>query len=408
MKKRIVVQCHEDCTQFALLHDGQLIEYYLDHHVENHGVGDIYIGKVVNVLPGMEAAFVDIGQGKNAFIYIDDILPANLEQQPEVKPSINELLSVGEQLMVQVTKEPLGTKGARLTTHFSIPGRWIVYMPYSDYVGVSRKIQSEMERQRLKQIGESIRHPGEGLILRTVADGEDEQSLQDDLGKLREIWRKITSQVIKNPPVQIYKELKMHLRLVRDMFTEEIDEFIINDQEVGEEIISFMNTISPELAGRVTIVGNDVPLHEQYGVNEEIDKLFKAKVWLDNGSYLIFDHTEALTVIDVNTGKYIGSTDLEQTAFETNLQAAEAIARLLRLRDIGGMIIVDFIDMHQEAYREQIVSRLEQLVRQDRTKTLIIGWTNLGLLEITRKKVRNHSDHLYTVICPHCRGRGRI
>lgn len=405
--RRIVVQCTDRYTAFALIEHGQLTEYYVDQFIDRHGVGNIYKGRVVNVLPGMEAAFVDIGHGKNAFLYIDDLLPAHLEQQPEVKPPITELVSVGQDIIVQVTKEPLGTKGARVTTHYSIPGRWIVYMPYSDYVGVSRKIQSESERHRLKTIGESIRRPGEGLIMRTVADGESEHSLLQDLNYLRELWAGIVNQDIAEVPAQLYQELKMLLRLVRDVFTDDIDELVINDRQKGEEIIRFMHDISPRLAKLVKIVDPSVSLEKTYGIEEELNKLFRPKVWLDNGGYLIIDHTEALTVIDVNTGKFTGSVGLEQTAFETNLEAAEKIARLLRLRDIGGMIIVDFIDMIHEEHREQIVEKLEQGLQNDRTKTLVVGWTRLGLLEITRKKVRENTDHLMIDVCPHCGGTGR-
>lgn len=405
--RRIVVQCTERDTRFALIENGELIEYYEDQFLDQHGVGNIYKGRVVNVLPGMEAAFVDIGQGKNAFLYVDDLLPAHLEQQPEVKPPINELVSVGQDIIVQVTKEPLGTKGARVTTHYSIPGRWIVYMPYSDYVGVSRKIESETERQRLKLLGENLRRPGEGLIMRTVADGESEESLLQDLNYLRELWENIINKKTEEVPVQLYQELKMILRLVRDVFTNDIDELVINDRQKGEEIIRFMNNISPKLAKLVKIVDRDVPLEKVYGIEKEIEKLFRPKVWLDNGGYLIIDHTEALTVIDVNTGKFTGSVDLEQTAFETNLQAAETIAKLLRLRDIGGMIIIDFIDMIHEEHRDQIVERLEQRIKSDRTKTLVVGWTRLGLLEMTRKKVRENTDRLMSEACPHCGGTGR-
>lgn len=406
--KRIIVQCADKLTKFALFEDGQLTEYVVDQFLDHQGVGNIYKGRVVNVLPGMEAAFVDIGQGKNAFLYIDDVLPAHIDHQPEEKQRINDLVSVGQEIMVQVTKEPLGTKGARLTTHFSIPGRWIVYMPYADYVGVSRKIECETERQRLKLIGESMRRPGEGLILRTVAEGESEASLLHDLNFLRELWSDILNKESADVPSLIHQDLKMMLRLVRDTFTDEIDELIINDAQKGREIIRFMHDISPKLAKRVKIVEQDVSIHEQDHIEEALAKAFRPKVWLDNGGYLIIDHTEALTVIDVNTGKFIGSVDLEQTVFETNLEATKKIAQLLRLRDIGGIIIVDFIDMAVEEHREQIVATLEKLMKRDRTKVLVVGWTKLGLLEITRKKVRESMDTFITETCSYCNGSGRV
>jgi ribonuclease G len=407
--KKIVVHCEDGFTKVALLEDQHLIEYYVDQPLINQGVGNIYKGRVVNVLPGMQAAFVDIGQGKNAFLYIDDLLPAHLEKQPKEKPSVVEMVKEGQEILVQVTKEPLGTKGARLTTHFSIPGRWLVYMPFSDYVGISRKVESEAERNRLKMIGEEIRQPGEGLILRTVANGESKKSLENDLNILRGIWTNIREKEKSSEGVsQIYQDLDMVLRLVRDVFTEEIDELIINDSIKALEIIHFLNDISPKLGERVKIYDQSTPIYQYYGVEEELEKAFRSKVWLDNGGYLIFDYTEALTVIDVNTGKFTGSVDLEQTVFDTNMRAAEKIASLLRLRDIGGMIIVDFIDMNQEENRNRIVERLEELMKRDRTKSLVVGWTRLGLLEITRKKVRENIENLITEACPHCNGSGRI
>jgi ribonuclease G len=407
--KQIVIHCEDLFTKVAVKENQRLIEYYIDQPVENHWVGNIYKGRVVNVLPGMQAAFVDIGQGKNAFLYIDDLLPAHLEKQPKNKPLIADLVSVGDDILVQVTKEPLGTKGARLTTHFSIPGRWLVYMPYADYVGVSRKIESEVERNRLKSIGEEIRKSGEGLILRTVAKGESKNSLDKDLIFLRKLWTNITiTQNTVEAPYRIYRDLDIILRLVRDIFTEEVTELIINDEGKAAEIIEFLSKISPKLVERVKIYQEEEPIYRHYGIEEELEKSFRSKVWLENGGYLIFDQTEALTVIDVNTGKYTGSIDLEETVFATNMEAAEQIAFLLRLRDIGGIIIVDFIDMNKEKHRDLITERLEELMKQDRTRSLVVGWTKLGLLEITRKKVRENIENLITEACPYCNGSGRI
>lgn len=406
---RIIVHCTDGFTKVALIENERLVEYYVDRPVGLHGVGNIYKGRVVNVLPGMEAAFVDIGQGKNAFLYIDDLLPAHLEKQPKEKPSINELISIGDEIIVQVSKEPLGSKGARLTTHFSIPGRWLVYMPYSDYVGVSRKVESETERFRLKQIGEQIRKPGEGLIMRTVANSESQQSLEKDLEFLRELWATIMNKSESvQTPARIYQDLDMVLRVVRDIFTDEVDELIIDDKEKADEIIDFLNDISPKLKERVKLYEHSTPIYQHYGIEDALEQSFRSKVWLNNGGYLIIDQTEALTVVDVNTGKYTGSVDLEQTVFETNLEAAENIAHLLRLRDIGGIIIVDFIDMNKDEHRDQIMYKLEQMMKRDRTKAMVVGWTNLGLLELTRKKVRINVEKLITEVCSHCGGSGRI
>ncbi len=406
--KQIVVHCEQGLTKAALLEDGQLTEFYMERPASKQLVGSIYKGTVVNVLPGMQAAFVDIGLEKNAFLFIDDLLPAHLDKQPAIKPSIAELVEEKQTLLVQIVKEPIGTKGARVTTHFSIPGRWLVYMPEADYVAVSRKIESEAEKKRLKQLADELRAPGEGLILRTVAEGESREALEHDLHVLRKRWDNIKKKAeTRNAPAEIYRDLDMMPRLVRDIFTDDVDEIIIDERSKGDEIMREVREVSPKLAERVKIYDARAPLFEKYGIEEQLDKAFRPKIWLDSGGHVIIDQTEALTVIDVNTGKFTGSVDLEQTVFETNMEAAEKIARLLRLRDIGGIIIVDFIDMEREEHRHTIVKRLEELLKQDRTKALVIGWTKLGLLEITRKKVKENMDSLFFEPCPYCGGKGK-
>lgn len=387
--KQMIVHCEHNKSQVAIVEDKQVVEYYVEHPQTKQLVGNMYVGRVVNVLPGMQAAFVDIGQGKNAFLYIDDVLHPHLDKQPKVKPSIAELLKPGQTIVVQVMKEPFGGKGARVTTHFSLPGRWLVYMPNADYVGVSRKIESESERTRLKHIGDDMRLPGEGIILRTVADGETREALENDLKFLREVWDGIVAKQHASPaPSEIHRDLDMMHRLVRDVFTRNTDEIIIDDASKGEELSRLIGIIAPDLHERVKVHRGGTPLYRQYHVQEQLDQAFQQRIRLASGGYIVIDPTEALTVIDVNTGKFIGSTDLEETVFQTNLEAAEQIPRLLRLRDIGGIIIVDFIDMQTERHRQQIVDRLEQGMKKDRTKNAVVGWTKLGLLEITRKKVR--------------------
>lgn len=407
--KQIVVHCEEGLTSAALLEEGQLAEYYVERPCDKIRVGDIYMGKVVNILPGMGAAFVDIGYSKNAFLYIDDLLPANLEKQPKVKPSIHQLLQEGQEIMVQISKEPVGTKGARVTIHFSLPGRWIVYMPHADYIGVSRKVESDGERARLKHIAEQLKNPGEGLIIRTVAEGESLEALQGDLNFLRDLWNRISEQSAKvKAPESLYRDLGLIPRLVRDVFTDEVDELIIDNAGERKLITELTQAMTPNIAGRIKVYSEAPPIFHSYGVHEELEKAYQARIWLKNGGYLHIDQTEALTVIDVNTGKYIGSVNLEQTVFETNLEAAEQIARLIRLRDIGGIVIVDFIDMNREEHRQRIIERLELLTKRDRTKSQIVGWTQLGLLEMTRKKVRNNMDALFFKPCPACGGSGKI
>ena len=407
--KRIIVHCERHATKVAMLDNGQLTDFFVQKKESRQTVGNIYKGRVVNVLPGMQAAFIDIGQAKNAFLYIDDLLPAHLEKQPPVKPSISSLVQVGQQIVVQVAKEAHGTKGARVTTHFSLPGRWIVYMPDADYVAISRKITNEEERLRLKTVAEQLRRPGEGLIVRTVAEGEPVQAIEQDLNDLREQWNHIRRMAEQaKAPEELYHDLDLVPRLIRDLFTDQVDEIIIDDSRTGTEIAEYVHRFLPHLADRVQIRRPEERLFERFQIDEQLDRLFRPKVWLDNGGYLMIDYTEALTVIDVNTGKYTGTDDLEQTVFETNLLAAEMIARLLRLRDLGGIIIVDFIDMDREEHREQVWQRLVELARMDRTKCNVVGWTKLGLLEITRKRIRENIAQEEAGICPYCNGSGKL
>lgn len=407
MTKKILVHRQPSGTAVALLENGQLAEFYREKPKDEQA-GCIYKGRVVNVLPGMRAAFVDIGQPKNAFLYVDDLLDANLDKQPAVKPPINELVRTGEELLVQIVREPSGGKGAKVTTHYAIPGRYLVYMPYADYVGVSRKIDAAEERARLRELGEALREDGEGLILRTVAGGATEADLDRDLRELRAVWQDIvvTARDL-SPPACVYRDLDMVPRMIRDLFNEEVEELLVDDPNQLGEIRAYVRQFAPHLEERVRAYRESEPLLEKFGVNDMLERSFRPKIWLGNGAYLIIEQTEALTVIDVNTGKFTGSVDLEQTVYETNLQAAEEIARLIRLRDIGGIIITDFIDMETEEHRADVLSRMEETVKRDRTKTIVVGWTQLGLLEMTRKKIRSDGDMLDHERCPCCGGTGK-
>lgn len=386
-----------------------MTEFFVEQPEERERAGNIYKGKVVNVLPGMQAAFVDIGLKKNAFLYIDDLLPVHLEKKPKVKPSITDLVKEGQELLVQVKKEPLGTKGARVTTHFTIPGRWVVLLPDADYVAVSRKIESDHERQRLKAVGMQLRKPGDGLIIRTVAEGEASDALEKDLSVLNEIWAGLKRRAKDAvSPALLYRDLGMIHRTIRDLFSDSVEELVIDDGRSAQEIGILLSTMAPELQSRVRVFREGGSVLKHFGIEEQLERAFRRKIWLDNGGYLVVDPTEALTVIDVNTGKYTGTVDLEQTVFETNMEAAEEIARLLRLRDIGGMIIADFIDMSEDHHRKLVTERLEACMKKDRTKVQVVGWTKLGLVEITRKKVRPNLDELLTEVCPACNGTGRV
>ena len=406
--KKIIVEVGHNTTKAAILEDGQLVEFHVEKKSEDL-VGNIYIGKVANVLPGMQAAFVDIGLGKNAFLYVSDALPANNEDEQLPTPTIREVLSVGQKLVVQVLKEPFGNKGPRVTTHISLPGRYIVYMPESNYIGVSRRIVAEEERSRLKNFGEAIKERQEGLIIRTNAQEASEEQIKRDLQFLRTLWDKTIKQELQSPvPSQIYRDLELVPRLVRDILAEDVALFVINNGYEYKKIKDMVNSYAPELSERLYLHSGKEDIFSAYNVQGEIDKLTKRKVWLKSGGYLIIDKTEALTVIDVNTGKYIGHSHLEDTVLKTNIEAAGEIAKQLRLRDIGGIIVIDFIDMERTDNREKVLGILSEEMKKDRTKSNIMGITQLGLVELTRKKVRQSLDTVLLRNCPVCDGLGRV
>ncbi|MNJ44455.1 Ribonuclease G [compost metagenome] len=390
--KRMIVHCKSGSTEMALQEDGKLVEFAAERCQARGLVGSFFKGRVVNVLPGMQAAFVDIGQKKNAFLYIDDVLHPHLERQPKVKPPISELLQPGQDIIVQVVKDAIGNKGPRVTTHYSLPGRWLVYMPSAAYVAVSKKIGEEDKRQRLKGIGEELRHEEEGLILRTVAELEERDAIAKDLSLLRKQWEAILEKGNgSTAPALLHQDLSMVQRLMRDVYSPETDEIIMDCSERAEEAALFLQIMLPGNTQHIKTYKKDTPLFEYYGVQSQLDKDFQRKVWLPGGGYLVWDQTEALTVIDVNTGKYIGTNSLEETVFQTNLEAAAEMARLIRLRDTGGIIIIDFIDMDRDEHRAAVLDKLHSCMQRDRTQHHILGWTKLGLLEMTRKRIREEA-----------------
>lgn len=405
--KQMIVHCSQHMTRMALLDEGRLVEYAAEREEQEGLVGSYYKGRVINVLPGMQAAFVDIGQKKNAFLYIDDVLHPHLEKQPAVKPPIDSLLHPGQEIVVQVRKEPRGGKGARVTTHYTLPGRWMVYMPFAEYVGVSKKIGRDSERNRLKGLGERIRKDEEGLIMRTVAEDEPTEAVEGDLSLLRAQWKGIVRRALKaEAPALLHKDLSIVQRFIRDVFDPRYDELIIDSPRAAKEAEAFLDDMAPGGYKRVKLHDGAEPIFTRYGIWEQLNRSFARKITLESGGTLIWDETEALTVIDVNTAQYTGGTSLEDTVTRTNLLAAEEIGRLVRLRDTGGIIIVDFIDMELEEHRRMVTERLESVTARDRNKTHILGWTRLGLLEMTRKKARQTSGVVASV-CPCCGGTGR-
>jgi len=405
----ILVDVGVNETQLAFLEDGELVEFYIERKNNRRIVGNIYKGRVINVLPGMQAAFVDIGLEKNSFLYVKDAVPQYLSDEDANKIQIKDLLKPGQEIIVQVIKEPIGTKGARVTTHITLPGRYLVLMPNIDYIGVSRRIMNEDERNRLRLEIEQIKPKNMGVIVRTVALGKEKENFNDDIRFLLKLWQKIEKEkVIGYAPRIIYRDFDLISKTIRDQLSQDIDQLIINDRDQYELALELVELLSPRLKDRVVYYGEDVELFESFRVDYQINKNTNRKVWLRSGGYLVIDATEALTVIDVNTGKYVGTTDLEDTILKTNLEAATEIGKQLRLRDIGGIIIVDFIDMAKESDEEKVLKELDIALSKDKTKTKILGMTNLGLVEITRKKVRQRIDSLIHKKCPYCDGSGRI
>lgn len=416
MSKEIAVDADREQTRVALLEDGRLAEIYIEKNYNQRIVGNIYKGRVANVLPGMQAAFIDIGLEKNAFLYIDDIFPDKntLEEEEEIienlkKISIKDVLRVGQEITVQIVKEPIGTKGARVSTHITIPGRYLVLMPTVDYIGISRRIESEGERSRLKALAEEIKPPNMGLIVRTVAEGKNREEIIHDMDFLLKLWKKI--QVKKKTsaaPRLIHKDLNLLFRIIRDLFSKEIDKLYINNRHEYEKVLELLDFISPQLKERVVLFQHEKDIFDYFNIESEIEKALNRKVWLKCGGYIVIDQTEALTSIDVNTGKFVGNIDLEDTVLKTNLEAAREIARQLRLRDIGGIIIIDFIDMSSQEHQNMVIDALEEELKKDKTKTHLLGLTKLGLVEMTRKKVKQGLDEVLQKTCPYCDGKGRI
>ena len=419
MSTEIVVNSENLETRAAVLEDGKLIEVHYERNVSRRLAGNIYLGKVVRVLPGMQAAFVDIGLDKNAFLYIDDISESACDSggigesercgsdRMRAK-SISRLVASGQQLLVQVAKEPTGTKGARVTTNVTLPGRYIVLMPTADHVGVSRRIESEDERSRLRGMALSLDRRGMGMIVRTAAEGVSEEDLQGDFDFLVSVWEKICSKSKRSDaPALMHREYDLVYRLI-DFVDESVNRLIIDSADEYRRAVDLVSTVMPWFRDRVQHYLGKTPILQHYGVEPQLSRAFSRKVWLDCGGYIVIDPTEALVSIDVNTGKFTGTTSLADTVLRTNMEAAAEIARQLRLRNLGGIIVIDFIDMERPEDREKVLARLKEELARDRTRTNVIGFTGLGLVELTRKKVRQSLDDLMTKECPLCDGKGRV
>jgi ribonuclease G len=417
MQQELLVECTGDQTRLAVVEDGELAELYMERKGHEKLVGNIYMGRAANILPGMEAAFIDIGMEKNGFLYAGDILvdktDFGLDSQAlerELKSlSIRKLLKVGQEVLVQVIKEPGGTKGPRLTSHITLPGRLAVLLPTVGYVGVSRRIEVEEERARLRQMAESLKPQDMGLIVRTAAEGVGQEDLARDIDYLLKLWASISRRgATTTAPTLLHRDLSLVYRAVRDMLVNGVKTLTVDDAEQYLAARDTAEMLSPELVRKVVHHQGDTPLFETYRIDAQAEKALLRRVWLKNGGYLVFDYAEALTVIDVNTGKFVGKHSLSDTVFQTNCEAVAEIARQLRLRDIGGIIVIDFIDMDRQQQREQLLTLLRQAFKKDRTKTNLVGITELGLVEMTRKKVHQPIHTLLTQPCSCCQGSGRV
>ena len=396
-----------DRTQIAVLEDDILVEHYVTRASATSYVGNVYLGRVQNVLPSMEAAFVDIGKGRNGVLYAGEVNwdAAGLEGKAR---AIETALSSGDAVLVQVTKDPIGHKGARLTSQISLPGRFLVYVPGGAMTGISRKLP-DVERHRLKAILKKIVPEDAGVIVRTAAEGASEEDLTRDVERLKSQWEKIEAKAKqpKSAPVLVHGEPNLAIRVVRDVFNEDFNKLIVSGDEAWETISSYVADVAPDLAERTSRHTGEGDLFHELRVDEQITKALDRKVWLPSGGSLVIDRTEAMTVIDVNTGKYIGSGgNLEQTVTRNNLEAAEEIVRQLRLRDIGGIVVIDFIDMVLESNRELVLRRLTECLGRDRTKHQVAEVTSLGLVQMTRKRVGEGLLEAFSEICPTCDGRG--
>ena len=434
MSKELIINATDHETRVAFVENGNPQELLIERPKESDIAGNIYKGRVVRVLPGMQAAFVDIGLNQAAFIYVGDVL--NHDQELEFfmhvlpdkdenefadvedrkrPPSldqelvIEDLLHEGQDVVVQVSKAPIGNKGSRITSRVSLPGRFLVLMPTTDHIGISRRIEDEDERIRLKEALNQLRSENYGLIARTVSEGVSRDKLADELNFLVSLWLDIQKKAGNAPvPSLLHKELNVTLRAVRDLFTHEVDKLVIDSKSGYEEILQFLDTFMPKLKDSVELYEDSEPIFDAYNLESEIARALKKKVWLKSGGYIVIEHTEAFVSIDVNTGRYVGRQSLEETILKTNLEAVKEIAYQIRLRDIGGLIIIDFIDMERKSNRERVSNALKEALKKDRSKTHVLPMSDLGLIEMTRKRTRETLNRMLCEPCFYCEGEGYL
>jgi len=432
MSTEILINSRRYEVRIAIVEHGVLSEFHIQRPTEKGLIGNIYKGRVVRVLPGMQAAFINIGLERTGFLYVDDVslsqneldsrmfgtnqhtekttyssmLPEN-DLRRTGGMNIEDLLSEGQDIIVQVSKDPIGTKGARLTCHITLPGRNLVFIPLTEHIGISRKIDDEEVRCKLKEQIEKLRPEGTGFIVRTVAEFASEEELEADMEFLLLLWDEIKDSAANSAvPSLVYEDLDITFRAVRDLFTHEVDTLIIDDRGVYNKLHSFVKDFAPQLQDKISLYEDDTPLFEAHGIDAEVSRATEKKVWLRSGGYIIIESTEALSVIDVNTGRFVGKNNLNETIFKTNMEAAKEIAYQLRLRNIGGIIIIDFIDMESEEHREELFSYFKEKVKNDKSRINILKLSEFGLVQMTRKRSSENLTQLMCEPCHYCAGEG--
>ncbi|MBY0517625.1 MAG: Rne/Rng family ribonuclease [Bacteriovoracaceae bacterium] len=446
-KELVINQTHNEC-RIALIENGEILDFLVERqapHRKHATVGDIYLGKVLRVLPGMQSAFIDIGLDRAAFLYVDDAYIPTLEEQraamekaqtgeaptprrlgevipdelssltetvdmkfrPDVK--IQDFLNEGDEIVVQIAKEPISTKGPRVTRHITLAGRHIVYMPFIEHTGVSRRIESEEERKRLKDVLDSIRPEGCGIIARTVAEGQSYKVLKNDYNMLVKLWKDTQKKLEKSKaPCELHQDLTFVQRALRDITDEDVDQIVVDSKQVMRQVDKFTKNYLPNLKAKLKMHDGEIPVFEHLGIDLEIERALSNQVFLKSGGSINIDQTEALVSIDVNTGKFVGKKTLEETIVKTNLEAVKEIAYQLRVRNCGGIIIIDFIDMEKEENRQAVYSALLEALKKDRSKTNVLPISGLGLVEMTRKRTRDTLIRTMCETCPYCEGVGRV
>ena len=433
MSSEILINSNQREIRVALMENSLLVELFIEHNTQKGIVGNIYKGKVTKILPGMQVAFVDIGLDKAGFLYVGDIdvtdmleLENTLEPPPiveedkdhpfEGKPGrpnhdikIQDILQEGQEILVQVAKNPLGTKGARITSYITLPGRHLVYMPTINHISVSRRIEDEDEKERLKQVVSEVGNKGEGYIIRTAGQDAERSDFESDVNFLHRLWENLIKKSEKvSAPHLVYEDLNLIFRSIRDLFTNDTERLVIDSKSDFEKCLEFCSSYLPHLSEKIELYKDPMPIFDHYGVELEINRALGRTIWLKSGGCIIIDQTEALVAIDVNTGKFVGHSDPEETILKTNLEALKEVVYQLRLRNIGGIIIVDFIDMVNEENKEIVSNALKQALKSDRSRTCILKISELGLVEMTRKRVRESLVQTLCDPCDYCEGKGYI